>query len=58
MTFKRLIWFIGIIASLWLIAGVYIAGFTEHMSHLSDSEIILKSPIYAFELIKNWVVSI
>lgn len=59
MNFKKLFIFLIVLGILYFSIGVYLLVFhQETFQNIPKKEVILKAPIYAFELIKSWVVSL
>ena len=58
MDFKKIFGVIGFILLVYILAGIYLAFFTEYFEEVNDFELIAKVPVYLYSMIKNWVVSL
>ena len=59
MNIKKFFIFLIVISILYFGLGVYLLIFHQDLfQNIPKKEVIIKSPIYAFELIKNWVMSL
>ncbi len=59
MNIKKIFIFLIVISVLYFGIGVYLLIFHQDLfQNIPKKEVILKAPIYAFELIKSWVVSL